>query len=82
MAVGNSDGDFQMLAWTTAGEGPKRGWTIVDMARDWVVVFPPDAQRGAADSHQDKNQGSLTIQATIIFILLSSLFVAVTPPMV
>ncbi|MBT8051429.1 MAG: haloacid dehalogenase-like hydrolase [Gammaproteobacteria bacterium] len=75
MAVGNSDGDFQMLEWTTAGdgprfgllvhhtdnerewaydreshigrldrgldEGPKRGWTIVDMARDWGTVFPP-----------------------------------------
>ena len=78
MAVGNSDGDFQMLEWTTAGEGPrfgllvhhtdgerewaydreshigglnrgldegpKRGWTIVDMARDWEVVFPPDTE--------------------------------------
>jgi hypothetical protein len=75
MAVGNSDGDFQMLEWTTAGEGPRfgllvhhtdgerewayvreshiggldrgrdegpeRGWTLVDMARDWAVVFPP-----------------------------------------
>ena len=75
MAVGNSDGDFQMLEWTTAGEGPrfgllvhhtddqrewaydreshigrldrgldegpKRGWTIVDMARDWGTIFPP-----------------------------------------
>ena len=75
MAVGNSDGDFQMLEWTTAGEGPrfgllvhhtdearewaydreshigrldrgldegpKRGWTIVDMARDWKRIFPP-----------------------------------------
>jgi phosphoserine phosphatase len=78
MAVGNSDGDFQMLEWTTAGEGPrfgllvhhtdgerewaydreshigrldrgldegpKRGWTIVDMARDWEIVFPPDTK--------------------------------------
>ena len=76
MAFGNSDGDFQMLEWTTAGEGPrfgllvhhtdgerewaydreshigrldrgldegpKRGWTILDMARDWGVIFPPE----------------------------------------
>ncbi|MGE3311566.1 MAG: HAD family hydrolase [Limisphaerales bacterium] len=74
MAFGNSDGDFQMLEWTTAGpgprfglivhhtdadrewaydrdshigrlvrgldEGPRRGWTIVDMKRDWSAVFP------------------------------------------
>ncbi len=72
-AAGNSDGDFQMLEWTTAGkgarfgllvhhtdaerewaydrdshigklargldEGPKRGWTIVNMKDDWARVF-------------------------------------------
>lgn len=74
MAFGNSDGDFEMLEWTTSGsgprfglivhhtdaereyaydrnspigrlvrgldEGPKRGWTIVDMKRDWKTIFP------------------------------------------
>jgi phosphoserine phosphatase len=74
-AFGNSDGDFEMLEWTTAGRGPRfgllvhhtdadrewaydreshigklsrgldeaeaRGWTVVDMKRDWKVVFPP-----------------------------------------
>jgi phosphoglycolate phosphatase-like HAD superfamily hydrolase len=74
-AFGNSDGDLAMLAWTTAGPGPRfallvhhtdaerewaydrdsavgrldkallearaRGWTVVDMKRDWGVVFPP-----------------------------------------
>jgi len=74
MAFGNSDGDLNMLQWTTAGEGAhfglivhhtdaKRevaydreshigkldkaldaadsaGWTVVDMAQDWKVVFP------------------------------------------
>lgn len=74
MAFGNSDGDFEMLEWTTAGkgprfglivhhtdaeredaydrhspfgklvrgldEGPQRGWTIVDMKRDWKTIFP------------------------------------------
>jgi phosphoserine phosphatase len=72
-ASGNSDGDFQMLEWTSAGEGPRfalllhhtdserewaydseshvgrldralseaggRGWTVVDMAKDWNKVF-------------------------------------------
>jgi haloacid dehalogenase-like hydrolase len=74
MAFGNSDGDFEMLQWTTAGTGPrfglfvhhtdaereyaydrksplakldrgldeapKAGWTVVDMKKDWKVVFP------------------------------------------
>ncbi|MCC7422660.1 MAG: haloacid dehalogenase-like hydrolase [Planctomycetaceae bacterium] len=73
MAFGNSDGDFQMLEYTTAGAGPrfglfvhhtdadreyaydrkaglarldkgldeapKRGWTVVDMKKDWKRVF-------------------------------------------
>jgi len=73
-AFGNSDGDLQMLQWTTAGQGPRfalyvhhtdaerewaydrkssigrldkgldeaqtRGWTVVDMKKDWKVVFP------------------------------------------
>jgi hypothetical protein len=76
MAVGNSDGDFEMLEWTTAGEGPRlgvlvhhtdpdrefaydrgspfgslargldesaaRGWLVVDMARDWLRVYPDE----------------------------------------
>jgi len=73
-AFGNSDGDLQMLQWTTAGTGARfalivhhtdavrewaydrqssigkldkaldearaRGWTLVDMKRDWKVIFP------------------------------------------
>jgi hypothetical protein len=72
-AFGNSDGDLQMLQWTTAGPGPRfalivrhtdaerewaydrksnigtldkawdeakaKGWTIVDMKRDWKKVY-------------------------------------------
>jgi hypothetical protein len=72
-AFGNSDGDLQMLQWTTLNEGPRfalivhhtdaerewkydreshigkldkaldegmtRGWTIVDMKKDWKSVF-------------------------------------------
>jgi phosphoglycolate phosphatase-like HAD superfamily hydrolase len=74
LAFGNSDGDLQMLQWTTAGNGSRfagivrhtdaereyaydrqskigkldkaldeataKGWTIVDMKRDWKTVFP------------------------------------------
>jgi hypothetical protein len=73
-AFGNSDGDFEMLEWTTTGpgrrfamivhhddetreyaydrdshigrldrgldEGPKRGWTIVSMKKDWKTIYP------------------------------------------
>jgi phosphoserine phosphatase len=81
-AFGNSDGDLQMLQWTTAGSGARlgvlihhtdaerewaydrdsavgrldlgleeaerKGWTVVDMKRDWEVVFPVHAT--AADT--------------------------------
>jgi hypothetical protein len=74
-AFGNSDGDLQMLQWTTVGrapsfglivrhtdgerewaydkapkstgklvealeQAPKRGWTVVDMKKDWKVIYP------------------------------------------
>jgi phosphoserine phosphatase len=73
-AFGNSDGDLQMLQWTTAGSGPRfalivhhtdaerewaydrnshigkldkaldaaaaNKWTVVDMKRDWITIFP------------------------------------------
>lgn len=75
-AAGNSDGDLQMLQWTTLGEGPRfgmivhhtdaerewaydrnspvgkldkaldeaprRGWLLVDMKRDWKVIYPEE----------------------------------------
>lgn len=77
-AFGNSDGDLQMLQWTTAGSGSRfagivrhtdaereyaydrkskigkldkaldeataRGWTVVDMKRDWKVIYPFERQ--------------------------------------
>jgi phosphoserine phosphatase len=73
-AFGNSDGDLEMLQWTTAGQRPgfalyvhhtdaerewsydrsssvgrldkgldqarAKGWTVVDMKRDWKVIYP------------------------------------------
>jgi phosphoglycolate phosphatase-like HAD superfamily hydrolase len=75
-AFGNSDGDLQMLQWTTAGSGPRfclivhhtdaerefaydrqshigrldkaldeaqqRGWTVLDMKRDWKRIYSSD----------------------------------------
>jgi hypothetical protein len=73
-SFGNSDGDLQMLQWTTAGDGQRfavyvhhtdaerewaydreshigrlakgldeanaKGWTVVDMKKDWKVIYP------------------------------------------
>ena len=38
LAVGNSDGDFEMLEWTTAGEGPRLGVIVHhdDSAREYA----------------------------------------------
>jgi hypothetical protein len=38
MAFGNSDGDFQMLEWTTAGAGPRFGLIVhhTDAEREWA----------------------------------------------
>jgi hypothetical protein len=47
LAVGNSDGDFQMLEWTTSGPGPRFG----------LIVHHDDAQRETAydrESHIGK----------------------------
>ena len=75
-AFGNSDGDLQMLQWTTAGSGARfggivhhtdaereyaydkdspfgrlikalteaetQGWAVVDMKRDWKVIYPSE----------------------------------------
>jgi phosphoglycolate phosphatase-like HAD superfamily hydrolase len=81
-AFGNSDGDYEMLRWTTAprkdasykrfglivhhtdavrewaydhpspigqleralNEAKERGWTVVDMKRDWKVIYPFEKQ--------------------------------------
>ena len=76
-ASGNSDGDYQMLQWTTSATGyprfglllhhtdaerewaydreshigklnkglddaEKNGWTVIDMAKDWEVIYPSE----------------------------------------
>ena len=37
MAFGNSDGDLEMLQWTTAGSGPRFGLIVhhTDAEREW-----------------------------------------------
>jgi len=37
-AAGNSDGDFQMLEWTTSGDGPRLGMLVhhTDSKREWA----------------------------------------------
>jgi phosphoglycolate phosphatase-like HAD superfamily hydrolase len=81
-AFGNSDGDLQMLQWTTVSSGARfagivhhtddvreyvydrgsrigkldkawdeaklRGWTVVDMKKDWKEIFPPVSTVGGA----------------------------------
>jgi phosphoserine phosphatase len=80
-AFGNSDGDLQMLQWTTAGKGARfalyvhhtdgdrewaydrkssigqldkgldeakaKGWTVVDMKKDWKVIYPGETKQSA-----------------------------------
>jgi hypothetical protein len=38
MAFGNSDGDFEMLEWTTSGPGPRFGLIVHhdDAVREWA----------------------------------------------
>jgi phosphoglycolate phosphatase-like HAD superfamily hydrolase len=53
MAVGNSDGDLQMLQWTTAGDGPRRGVLVHhdDAAREWA--YDRDSHIGKLDEALD-----------------------------
>lgn len=78
-AFGNSDGDLQMIQWTTAGKGARfglyvhhtdaeresaydknsavgrldkglkeaatNGWTVVNMKKDWKVIYPPKSKK-------------------------------------
>ena len=90
-AAGNSDGDLQMLQWTTAGRpatfamivhhtdagrewaydrkssvgrldkaldlAPVQGWTLVDMKKDWAVVYPsPQASRNLVVPDEERKQ--------------------------
>jgi phosphoglycolate phosphatase-like HAD superfamily hydrolase len=53
-AFGNSDGDFQMLQWVTAGEGPHLGMLIhhTDGEREWA--YDRDSHVGRLDRGLDE----------------------------
>jgi hypothetical protein len=54
MAFGNSDGDFQMLEWTTSGNGPRFGMLIhhTDAEREWA--YDRDSHIGKLDKGLDE----------------------------
>lgn len=54
MAFGNSDGDFQMLEWTTAGGGPRLGVLVHhdDAEREWA--YDRDSHIGRLDRGLDE----------------------------
>ena len=49
LAAGNSDGDYQMLEWTTAGEGKRLGLIVhhTDAEREWA--YDRDSTSGRLD---------------------------------
>jgi hypothetical protein len=53
LAFGNSDGDYQMLQWTTAGDGPRLGLIVHhdDAQREWV--YDRDSHIGTLDKGLD-----------------------------
>jgi phosphoglycolate phosphatase-like HAD superfamily hydrolase len=56
MAFGNSDGDVQMLQWTTAGTGPRFGLLVhhTDAAREWA--YDRHSSIGRLDTGLDEAQ--------------------------
>lgn len=56
MAFGNSDGDFQMLQWTTAGDGPRFAMYIhhTDANREWA--YDRESSIGRLDRGLDEGQ--------------------------
>jgi hypothetical protein len=55
-AFGNSDGDLQMLQWTTAGDGPRFALYVhhTDGEREWA--YDRDASMGRLDKGLDEAQ--------------------------
>lgn len=46
MAFGNSDGDFEMLEWTTSGEGPRFGLLVHHTDNKWEWAYDHDSHIG------------------------------------
>ncbi|WP_158963628.1 HAD family hydrolase [Chachezhania sediminis] len=53
LAVGNSDGDYQMLQWTTSGDGKRLGMIVhhTDAAREWA--YDRDSHVGTLNKAMD-----------------------------
>ena len=58
LAAGNSDGDYQMLEWTTAGEGKRLGLIVhhTDAKREWA--YDRDSTTGRLDRGLDNAAGN------------------------
>jgi phosphoserine phosphatase len=52
-ASGNSDGDYQMLEWTTAGEGPRFGLILHHTDADREYAYDRDSSVGRLDKALD-----------------------------
>lgn len=53
-AGGNSDGDFQMLEWTTAGEGPRFGLLVHHTDAEREFAYDRDSHVGKLDRGLDE----------------------------
>ena len=52
-AFGNSDGDYQMLQWTTAGKGPRFGLIVHHTDADREVAYDRESRIGRLDKALD-----------------------------
>jgi hypothetical protein len=53
-AAGNSDGDFQMLEWTTAGDGPRLGMLIHHTDAEREFAYDREGHIGVLDQGLDQ----------------------------
>jgi hypothetical protein len=53
MAFGNSDGDFEMLAWTTSGQGPRFGLLVHHDDPTREVAYDRSSSIGRLDKALD-----------------------------
>ena len=53
-AAGNSDGDFQMLEWTTAGEGPRFGLLVHHTDAEREFAYDRESHVGKLDKGLDE----------------------------
>lgn len=58
LAVGNSDGDYEMLQWTTSGDGSRLGLIVhhTDAEREWA--YDRDTSNGRLERGLDDAQAN------------------------